>query len=723
MGVANNSLAGGIMPTPTKWGAEFRVNTTVQGSQNNADVASFLDGRFAVAWQDDSDFNPIWTVANAIVGRSFNADATGYGAATILESSLIGFMSFVADPEIAGFAGNRISVANRWASDSVGFFGNSLYLDFHDSGAGGFTEPAIGDITLAAQSPVSSPTGASNGHDSARMIDGNGVTVYAVGSPGGAPTDFAIYAQVRTPAGATAVSPFTVSAGVTGDQSDPSVAAFSSGGFVTAWTDEAGDGSGSGVMVARFAANGSTSVAPIYVPAAGANRTGAQTQAAVASSASGTFAVAYTDFSGSLGDASGSGIGLVIFQPNGTRNVTTLVNTSTAGAQSSSAVVGLRDGNYFVVWQDDTTSEGVGGSGASIRGQLISNLGAKIGSEMLINTFTSGDQLDPSVVELLDGRVVVSWTDTASGTLGESGQGVRAQIIDPRQASVVWTSADVSGLSEQFVGSAFNDTLVGLDGGDLLWGENGIDSLWGYGGADTLIGGNGGDVGYGGPGNDLIYGGAGIDILIGNEDDDIILGEGDGDVLWGFTGNDQLYGGAGIDYLYGNDGNDVLDGGEDIDVFIGGVGSDYMTGGNGNDVFYSGDDADTAYGMAGIDWLFGDGGNDVLYGGADGDVFYGGAGNDFIYGEAGGDYIWTEAGTDYVDHTAVTSEVDVVMDFDPTSGDVIILRGTGYASGAAALEAAFELGGYTILLTGAGSAVYLSNVAKAALTADDFLIG
>jgi Ca2+-binding RTX toxin-like protein len=712
------------MPTPTKWGSEFRVNTVVQGAQNNADVAAFRDGRFAVAWQDDADYTPSWTSANFIVAQSYNADATAYGGASILERSLTGFLSAVTQPEISGLAGNRLALANTWASDSLGFTGNSLFLDFHDSGAAGFTEPAIGDISLAAQSPVSSPTGASNGHDVATMTNGQSATVFSRGSPGGSPTDWGIFAQIHSSAGTLAVAEVNVSVGFGGDQIDPSIAAYSGGGFVVAWTDlVADDGSLNSVIVGRYSATGATLVAPISVTAAGANSASDQLQASVASSANGTFAVAYADFSGSLGDTTSASIGLVIFQSNGVRISTSLVNTSTVGAQTSPAIVGLRDGNYFVAWQDDTTSEGAGGSGASIRGQLMSSGGAKIGSEMLINTFTSGDQVDVSLTELLDGRIVATWTDTSSGTLGESGQGVRAQIIDPRQAGVVWTSADVGALSEQFVGTAFNDTLVGLDGNDLLWGEDGIDSVWGFTGADTLVGGNGGDVAYGGAGNDLIYGGAGIDILIGNEDDDIIFGEADGDVLWGFTGNDQLYGGAGIDYLYGNEGNDILDGGDDIDVFIGGIGTDYMTGGVGNDVFYSGDDADTALGQAGIDWLFGEGGNDVLYGGADGDVIYGGAGTDFIFGEAGGDYIWGEGGADYFDHTAVTSEVDVIMDFDPNSGDAIILRGTGFASGAAALAATFEFGGYTILSTGAGSAVYLFNVPKAALTADDFLIG
>lgn len=40
------------MTTPFKWGTEFLVNTTTQGSQIAPSVTSLADGRFMMSWYD-----------------------------------------------------------------------------------------------------------------------------------------------------------------------------------------------------------------------------------------------------------------------------------------------------------------------------------------------------------------------------------------------------------------------------------------------------------------------------------------------------------------------------------------------------------------------------------------------------------------------------------------------------------------------------------------------
>jgi Ca2+-binding RTX toxin-like protein len=73
---------------------------------------------------------------------------------------------------------------------------------------------------------------------------------------------------------------------------------------------------------------------------------------------------------------------------------------------------------------------------------------------------------------------------------------------------------------EQFVGSAFDDTISGGLWRDYLVGGQGADRLTGRGGDDFLSGDDGDDVLKGGEGNDALLGGAGSDSLRGGAGSD-----------------------------------------------------------------------------------------------------------------------------------------------------------------------------------------------------------
>ncbi|MEM6617953.1 MAG: calcium-binding protein [Pseudomonadota bacterium] len=320
--------------------------------------------------------------------------------------------------------------------------------------------------------------------------------------------------------------------------------------------------------------------------------------------------------------------------------------------------------------------------------------------------------------------------------------------------------------ADEIHGGADNDTVIGGDSNDLLYGGDNNDTMYGGEGTNTLYGGDGDDslwgqfgeteaagthVFYGGDGNDRIIGGDGVDTLDGGDGNDIIRGGDFGtmsadvyivsagsdtyyayseaDVIdysaWGTAiatstvtsgltytsisvykdnGNtfgvrdrlfqveeligtdfaDTLYsdndsetirGGSGTDTLYGVDGADKLFGQDDSDLMYGGVGADELTGGGDNDTLFGdaggdslvggrGDDTlrgggaqdkadggrgdDTLYGQGGNDTLLGDNGEDTIYGGDNADVIYGGDNGDDIRGDAGADDIFGEDGGDEI---------------------------------------------------------------------------
>lgn len=230
-------------------------------------------------------------------------------------------------------------------------------------------------------------------------------------------------------------------------------------------------------------------------------------------------------------------------------------------------VVGLRDGNFLVVWTDN----GFDGND-DVTGQLISSSGQKIGDEFQISDRTSYYINRITVSETIDGRVIVTWDSPEGDIFG--------RVVDPRQGAINWTGDD-SG--EQFTGTELSDTLDGGSGDDVIQG---------LGGGDTLTGGTGNDTAT----YFLSKSGVRIDLtnMSKNTGDaagdvfksiEIVTGSSFKDTLSGNGSANVFNGAAGDDTLTGLGGKDMLSGGDGADNLIGGAAADAMSGGAGKDTF------------------------------------------------------------------------------------------------------------------------------------------
>jgi len=81
------------------------------------------------------------------------------------------------------------------------------------------------------------------------------------------------------------------------------------------------------------------------------------------------------------------------------------VNTYTNGFQVDPAVATLADGNVVIVW----SSFGQDGSLQGIYGQRFTPLGARLGGEFPVNQYTPNNQRTPAVAALTNGHFVVVW--------------------------------------------------------------------------------------------------------------------------------------------------------------------------------------------------------------------------------------------------------------------------------------------------------------------------
>lgn len=114
-----------------------------------------------------------------------------------------------------------------------------------------------------------------------------------------------------------------------------------------------------------------------------------------------------------------------IYNADGTKRGTSImVNTTTAGHQTSPDVAATADGGFVVAW----TSGGQDGSGTGIYAQRFYSDGTGYGAELRINSTTLSGQSQCSVYGLYDGDYVVTWTDASAGIADTNIRGTRVSI-------------------------------------------------------------------------------------------------------------------------------------------------------------------------------------------------------------------------------------------------------------------------------------------------------
>ena len=192
---------------------------------------------------------------------------------------------------------------------------------------------------------------------------------------------------------------FRVNSTTAGDQRYAAVAMAPDGAFTVVWRGS--DASGDGIRGRRFNAAGAPTGADFTVNTTTA---GDQTEPDVAIDGSGAALVVWqSDHTGDLEirgrayDAAGTAGGNEF-----------AVNTTTANDQQLPAVAGSAGGGFAVAWQ----SYGQDGPAQGIIARRFASNGSPLGAEVVVNEWTSGDQVSPDVGQAADGSFVVAWEDT-----------------------------------------------------------------------------------------------------------------------------------------------------------------------------------------------------------------------------------------------------------------------------------------------------------------------
>jgi Ca2+-binding RTX toxin-like protein len=373
-------------------------------------------------------------------------------------------------------------------------------------------------------------------------------------------------------------------------------------------------------------------------------------------------------------------------------------------------VTALRDGRMAVVY---SSANGTDKGDIFVR---VLNADGTLNADnpLLLNMSAATDgtsaQLTPSVTEMADGRLAVTWHDrtssnghisttvvdariaavTVNGTAGDDiyagsdyngnilnglggndrligglgsdaidgGEGIDAASYERSAGGVSVSLAGGPGVGGDADGDTYAaiENLMGSQYADYLTGNDGANYLWGLGGNDVFISGGGADVFDGGAGNDIYYvdssdrivesAGAGFDTVYTHASFSLASMAGVEKLVVTGTAAATVTGNAEANILYGNAGYDKLYGNTGNDSLFGGAGNDYLRGDAGNDKLYGGTYNDALWGSAGNDSLYGEAGNDVLHGDAGNDALSGGTHNDRLSGGAGKDVLTGGTGRD-----------------------------------------------------------------------------
>jgi RTX calcium-binding nonapeptide repeat (4 copies) len=506
----------------SKSGTEFLVNTTTSSFQKDTSITALSDGRFVVAWTDNSATGGD-TSSTAIRAQVFNANGSKSGAEFLVNTTTTNGQS---DPSITTLADGRFVVA--WADFSATGGDTSAAAVraqiFNADGSKSGSEFVVNTTTSNSQATPCI----------AALANGGFVVAWDdLSATGGDTNGTAVRAQAFNADGSKSGTEFLVNTTTSASQDTPSIATLADGRFVVTWEDSSaagGDTSGDAIR------------GQVFDPRLSAvSLSGTE----LADQWVGT---GFDDVMQGLAgqDVLDGGAG---------------IDTASYAEKSAAVVVTL---NSF-----SAVSVSVGGV---VEDSLknIENLTGGLGNDQLTgdglaNLFTGGGGSD--VLATLGGD------DTAYGDAGND----YLYMGEGSDFAVGGAGIDVlllEGGNDTGLGGADQDYLFGGAGNDLLHGEGGVDVINGESGDDNIYGGSDGDFIYAGADNDTAYGGDGNDIFVMDTGDDSAFGEAGQDYFYMGDGNDSAVGGAGVDVFLGGAGNDVFEGGTDVDYAWGEAGND-----------------------------------------------------------------------------------------------------------------------------------------------------
>lgn len=424
-------MSGVLDLTPTNNGGEVRVNGTTAGTQNQVSIMALSNGGYVVTWVSDDDSG------TGIYAQLYDASGNPVGGEFRVNGQTTNNQS---EATVAALADGGFVVT--WTSQDQDGSGDGVFAQRFD--ATGTTVGGEFQVNAFTSGNQRKPVVAS-------LADGGFVIAWSSFGQDG--SNDGVYLQQFDAAGTAVGGEVRVNTATAFSQNNPSVAGLAEGGYVVTWVSEFQDGDRTGVFAQRFDTDGQAVGSEFQI---NETTSGSQDRVAVAALEDGGFVVTWTDDELAFGtwqvmarryDANGVAAG-------GEFAINTGVSADPSLDDFRASVTGLSDGGFFVTW----TSAGQDGDGEGVVGRRFDFNGNAVGSEVIVNETTTGQQRTPesslaAVTQLENGQVVGVWQGNGTG----DADGVFARTFDlPGLTAIEQTDLDLRSFFREFT-DVFDD--------------------------------------------------------------------------------------------------------------------------------------------------------------------------------------------------------------------------------------------------------------------------
>jgi hypothetical protein len=367
-------------------GGEILVNTTTVESQlvnsRSHSVATDANGNSVIVWQSYGNDGAEW----GIFARRFDSSGAPQGPEFQVNPLSPNQQTL---PAVAMDASGNFTIAWRdmfrtGDSDLGGIFARR----YNAAGVPQGADFQVNSTTVGDQSDPVVGMGAA------------GDTIIAWDSVGQDGSGMAIIARRYSAAGAPQGGEFRANTYTTGDQFGPSLAVGADGRFVVAWESVGQDGDQEGIYAQRYSPAGVPQGGEFHVSTETFSR---QRHPVLEMDNAGNFVVAW---SSNRQDGSSTGVFSQRYNASGAPlGGEYRVNITIANAQMYPSLSMDDAGNYVVTWTSDLQD----GSASGVFSRQYNAAGVPTTGEVQVNTFTTGQQMYPTVAMDSRGDFLTTW--------------------------------------------------------------------------------------------------------------------------------------------------------------------------------------------------------------------------------------------------------------------------------------------------------------------------
>ena len=494
---------GNPVDTPIVSGDEILVNTYTSGSQYDPAITSLSDGGFVVTWRDNNGSSHDGGSGVDVFGQRFDAAGEKVGDDFLVNADADSGSQY--EPAMADLGNGKFIVT--WRDDSGGSHdkndndsttGSSydvrgqIFTTVDDNGDA-LTTPEV----LGGDFRINTWTSSSQYLPSVTALEGTNAGFVVTwqddsGQNGGSSSD--IRGQLFDITGTPVGDEFMANTYISSQQVDPSVASLADGGFMVTWESSGQDGSGYGIYGQRFDVS-MTGDTPGATPAEMMLYTGTDGDdtEAVASATNLLIDLGAGNDTITLGDGDDSAIvrdteivnagdGDDMVTIDGTVVASQVSKITLSGevrdiytvtvnghdvsyeTQPGDTLVEVRAGLVGAINTDAQAASMVTAGGGDNASELVLTSMVSGANEFQINTYTDGDQQNPSTTRLEDGNFVTTWE---SESQDGSGYGIYGQLHSA-DGAMLGGEFQVHTYNSSSSASQHNPSVTALKSGDFV---------------------------------------------------------------------------------------------------------------------------------------------------------------------------------------------------------------------------------------------------------------